>query len=229
MENLPNAFIEFMLSAGALRFGDFTTKSGRKTPYFINTGAYVTGSQIAKLGEFYAQAIRSAFGQEVDNLFGPAYKGIPLAVTASMAMHRLYDHDVSYTFNRKEPKDHGEGGILVGYNYALRPASEGPCRVVIIEDVTTAGTSIRENMPLISLPGIHPVGLVVSVDRMERGNGPRPALKEIEIEYGLKTASIVNLMDIMAYLESGAGERFLNLDPGLLGRIKTYRREYGAV
>jgi orotate phosphoribosyltransferase len=229
MENLKNAFIEFMLTAGALRFGDFTTKSGRKTPYFINTGAYVTGSQIAQLGEFYAQAIRSAFGQEVDNLFGPAYKGIPLAVTAAMAMHKLYGRDVSYTFNRKEPKDHGEGGTLVGYDYATRGTSGKPCQVVIIEDVTTAGTSIRENMPLISLPGIQPVGLVVSVDRMERGRGPRPALKEIEADYGLKTTAIVTLMDIMGYLESGAGSRFLNADPELLARMKTYQREYGAV
>lgn len=227
MENLKNGFIEFMLSAGALRFGDFTTKSGRKTPYFINTGAYVKGSQIQKLGEFYAQAIRSAFGQEVDNLFGPAYKGIPLAVTASMALHRLFDQDVTYTFNRKEPKDHGEGGTLVGYDYASRGASDEPCRVVIIEDVTTAGTSIRESMPLISLPGIQPMGLVVSVDRMERGAGALPALKEIEKEYGLKTTAIVTLIDILAYLESGPGSRFMTADPGLLERMKAYRKEYG--
>src|SRR3954465_7815019 len=108
MQNFKNDFIDFMLSAGALKFGDFTTKSGRKTPYFINTGAYVKASQVQKLGEFYARAIQSAFGRAVDNLFGPAYKGIPLAVTASMAMHRLFDQDVTYTFNRKEPKDHGE-------------------------------------------------------------------------------------------------------------------------
>jgi orotate phosphoribosyltransferase len=218
MENLKNGFIEFMLSAGALRFGDFTTKSGRKTPYFINTGAYVRASQIRKLGEFYAQAIKAAFGSGVDNLFGPAYKGIPLAVTASIAMYDLHQQDVTYTFNRKEPKDHGEGGTLVGYNYASHSASDKPCRVVIIEDVTTAGTSIRECLPLISLPGIEPVGLVVSVDRMERGKGDRPALKEIEEDFGLKTTAIV---------ESGAGDRFLRLDPGLLERMKAYRREYG--
>ena len=227
MENLKNGFIGFMLSAGALRFGDFTTKSGRKTPYFINTGAYVKASQIRKLGEFYAQAINSAFGSGVDNLFGPAYKGIPLAVTASIAMHTLYHQDVTYTFNRKEPKDHGEGGTLVGYNYASHPASDKPCQVVIIEDVTTAGTSIRESLPLISLPGIKPVGLVVSVDRMERGKGHRPALKEIEEDFGLKTTAIVTLLDILAFLESGAGDRFLSLDPGLLERMKAYRREYG--
>ncbi|MDB5106682.1 MAG: orotate phosphoribosyltransferase [Fibrobacteres bacterium] len=227
MENLKYGFIEFMLSAGALRFGDFTTKSGRKTPYFINTGAYVKASQIRKLGEFYAHAIQSAFGSDVDNLFGPAYKGIPLAVTASIALDALYKQDVTYTFNRKEPKDHGEGGTLVGYNYASHPASGKPCRVVIIEDVTTAGTSIRESMPLISLPGIKPLGLVVSVDRMERGKGDRPALREIEEDYGLKTTAIVTLLDILGFLESGAGDRFLTLDPGLLERMKAYRKEYG--
>ena len=227
MENLKNGFIEFMLSAGALRFGDFTTKSGRKTPYFINTGAYVKASQIRKLGEFYAQAIRSAFGSEVDNLFGPAYKGIPLAVTASIALHSLYQQDVTYTFNRKEPKDHGEGGTLIGYAYAAHPASDKPCKVVIIEDVTTAGTSIRECLPLISLPGIQPVGLVVSVDRMERGKGDRAALQEIQEDLGLKTTAIVTLLDVLAYLESGAGSRFLILDPGLLERMKAYRKEYG--
>lgn len=227
MENLKNGFIEFMLSAGALRFGDFTTKSGRKTPYFINTGAYVKASQIRKLGEFYAQAIKSAFGSGVDNLFGPAYKGIPLAVTASIALYSHHQQDVTYTFNRKEPKDHGEGGTLVGYDYASHPASDKPCRVVIIEDVTTAGTSIRESLPLISLPGIQPVGLVVSVDRMERGKGDRPALREIEEDFGLKTTAIVTLLDILAFLESGAGDRFLSVDPGLLERMKAYRREYG--
>ena len=227
MENSKNDFIEFMLSAGALKFGDFTTKSGRKTPYFINTGAYVKASQIHRLGEFYARAIRSAFGSEVDNLFGPAYKGIPLAVTAAIALNSLFQQDVSYTFNRKELKNHGEGGTLVGYNYASHSSKIKPCLVVIIEDVTTAGTSIRESMPLISLPGIQPVGLVVSVDRMERGQGTRPALAEIEAEFGLKTTAIVTLMDILAYLESGAGKRFLTLDPELLQRMQAYRREYG--
>lgn len=229
MENFKIGFIEFMLSAGALRFGDFTTKSGRKTPYFINTGAYVKASQIQKLGEFYARAIHAAFGSDVDNLFGPAYKGIPLAVTASIALNCLFQKDVTYTFNRKELKDHGEGGTLVGYNYASHGTEGKPCKVVIIEDVTTAGTSIRESLPLISLPGISPIGLVVSVDRMERGKGPRPALQEIEAEFGLKTTAIVTLMDILAYLESGAGSRFLNLDPGLLERMEAYRSEYGAV
>ena len=228
MENFKQAFIEFMLGAGALRFGDFTTKSGRKTPYFINTGAYVKASQVKELGEFYARAIRVAFGQEVDNLFGPAYKGIPLAVTASIALYNLYGHDVTYTFNRKELKDHGEGGTLVGYNYASPQSPDKPCRVVIIEDVTTAGTSIRESLPLIAQPGIQPLGLVVSVDRMERSKGKLPALKEIEAEFGLKTTAIVTLEDILGYLKSEAGELHVHLDAGLVARMEGYRKEYGA-
>jgi orotate phosphoribosyltransferase len=230
MENLKEEFIEFMLSAGALRFGDFLTKSGRKTPYFINTGAYVRGSQVEKLGEFYAHAIHVAFGMDVDNLFGPAYKGIPLAVTSAIALNRLHGADVSYTFNRKEPKDHGEGGTLVGYDYAAaRKSGSDPCKVVIIEDVTTAGTSIRECLPLITAhPGIRPVGLVVSVDRMERGTGSLPALQEIEREFGLKTTAIVTLFDLLAYLEGDRGARILGGDPSLLARMKAYFQEYGA-
>jgi orotate phosphoribosyltransferase len=227
MENLKSDFIEFMLAAGALRFGDFTTKSGRKTPYFINTGAYVRGSQLQLLGEFYAQAMHEAFGDGIDNLFGPAYKGIPLAVTAAMALQKLHGLDVTYTFNRKEPKDHGEGGTLVGYNYASAAKENKSCRVVLIEDVTTAGTSVRECLPLIQAhPGVKAVGLVVSVDRMERGQGSLPALKEIEKEFGLKTAAIVNLKDIMAYLESDRGAKFGM--PGLVDRMLGYLKDYGA-
>ncbi len=238
MENLKQRFIEFMLSAGALKFGDFTTKSGRKTPYFINTGAYITGSQIDKLGEFYAQAIHSAFGDEVDNLFGPAYKGIPLAVTAAIATHRLFGKELSYTFNRKELKDHGEGGTLVGYAYtglgsskdasSKEVSAEKICRVVLIEDVTTAGTSVRECLPLLNKPGVKPVGLAVSVDRMEKGSGNRPALREIREDYGLKTVAIVSFLDILAYLESPAGSGYLKGDATLVERMKAYYKEYGA-
>lgn len=234
MENFKDQFIEFMLSAGALRFGNFTTKSGRQTPYFINTGAYVRASQIEKLGEFYAHALHQAFGDGVDNLFGPAYKGIPLAVTASIALNKIYGRDLTYTFNRKEAKDHGEGGTLVGFDYGKVAASTvgdqkigAICRVVIIEDVTTAGTSVRESLPLLNKPGVKAVGLVVSVDRMERGAGDRPALQEIREDYGLKTAAIVSLLDILAYLESGKGARFLDVDTTLLERMKLYRKTYG--
>ena len=167
MQESKIEFIRFMLSTGALKFGDFTTKSGRQTPYFINTGACQTGSQMEKLGEFYARALFETHGREVDNLFGPAYKGIPLAVAAAMSLHRALGIEVTCTFNRKEAKDHGEGGALVGFDYAGWRGFE-PCRVVLIEDVTTAGTSVRESLPLIQKSGkARVVGLVVSMDRME--------------------------------------------------------------
>ncbi len=187
MQDYKTGFIRFMLSAQALKFGDFTTKSGRKTPYFINTGAYQTGSQMETLGEFYARALFEAHGREADNLFGPAYKGIPLAVSAVMSLNRLFGLDLSYTFNRKEAKDHGEGGALVGFDYQNWSGAE-PCRVVLIEDVTTAGTSVRESLPLIQKNGkARAVGLIVSVDRMEKGSGEHSALREIREEHGVKT------------------------------------------
>lgn len=229
-------FIRFMLSAGALRFGDFTTKSGRQTPYFINTGAYRTGAQLARLGEFYAAAIAREFGDGFDNLFGPAYKGIPLAVTAAIALERDHGRDVTVTFNRKEAKDHGEGGLLVGYDYKTWTGAEradgggGPCRVLLIEDVTTAGTSVRESLPLIEAGGkAKAVGLVVSVDRMEKGAGERPALREIREDFGLKTAAIVSVLDLIAYLETPEGGEYLARDASLLARMREYRAQYGAI
>ena len=225
-------FIRFMLSAGALRFGDFTTKSGRKTPYFINTGAYRTGGHLEQLGEFYARALAESHGRDFDNLFGPAYKGIPLAVAAAMSLNRHFDHDVTYTFNRKEAKDHGEGGLLVGFDYKNWTATENggaPCRVVLIEDVTTAGTSVREALPLIEASGkAKAIGLVVSVDRMEKGAGERPALREIREEYGLKTAAIVSVLDLIAFLETEEGAAYLAQDAALLARMRAYRETYGA-
>ncbi len=218
-----------MLSAGALRFGDFTTKSGRKTPYFINTGAYRTGAQLARLGEFYAAAIANEFGDGFDNLFGPAYKGIPLAVTASIALQRDHARDVTVTFNRKEAKDHGEGGLLVGYDYKAWTEA-APCRVLLIEDVTTAGTSVRESLPLIEAGGkAKAVGLVVSVDRLEKGAGERPALREIREDFGLKTAAIVSVLDLISYLQTPEGAVYLESDASLLDRMHEYRATYGAV
>ena len=229
MHDYKTAFIRFMLSAGALRFGDFTTKSGRKTPYFINTGAYRTGAHLEQLGEFYARALAEAHGRDFDNLFGPAYKGIPLAVAAAMSLNRHFDHDITYTFNRKEAKDHGEGGLLVGYDYKNWTEAE-PCRVVLIEDVTTAGTSVRESLPLIEVGGkAKAIGLVVSVDRMEKGAGERPALREIREEYGLKTSAIVSVLDLIAYLETEEGSAYLKQDAALLARMLEYREKYGAV
>lgn len=227
MTSTQSSFIRFMLSAGALRFGDFTTKSGRKTPYFINTGAYRTGAQLARLGEFYAAIIAKEFGGGFDNLFGPAYKGIPLAVAASIALQREHGLDVTVSFNRKEAKDHGEGGMLVGYDYKTW-TGDAPCRVLLIEDVTTAGTSVRESLPLIEAGGkARAMGLVVSVDRMERGGGDRPALREIREDYGLKTAAIVSVVDLIAFLETEGAEHAAK-DASLPGRMREYREKYGA-
>ena len=163
MQQYKRDFIDFMMQVGVLTFGDFTTKSGRKTPYFVNTGLYRTGSQLQRLGEFYSNAILAELGTDFDVLFGPAYKGIPLVSTTSVALHNS-GHDVAFCFNRKEAKDHGEGGSLVGHKLADQQ------RVLIIEDVTTAGTSIRETMPIVkSAANMKLAGLIVSVDRAERG------------------------------------------------------------
>lgn len=223
-----HAFIDFMLACGALKFGTFTTKSGRQTPYFINTGAYQTGSQLSALGGFYAKALFAAHGKDVDNLFGPAYKGIPLAVVTAEALAAGHGHDVSVTFNRKEAKDHGEGGSLVGFDYA---GNEGalPVRVVLIEDVTTAGTSVRESIPLIQAKGkAKAVGLLVSVDRMERGKGSQSALQELQTEFGLKTTAIADFADLLNYLEhTETGQLYLRGDATLLDRMRRYRDQYG--
>lgn len=185
-------FIEFMLDAEVLRFGDFVTKSGRNTPYFINTGLYRTGVQIKRLGEFYAQAALREIGTDFDVVFGPAYKGIPLAVTTAAALASM-GHDVGYAFNRKERKDHGEGGVMVGH-----PLADGD-RVLIIEDITTAGTAIREVVPLLRAEAdIELAGLVVSVDRCERGLDERSALQALAVEFAMPTFAIVTIHEILA-------------------------------
>ena len=222
MEQYKKDFIEFMLSCGVLRFGDFVTKSGRETPFFINTGFYRTGGQMAKLGEFYAKAIRDNFGLDFDVLFGPAYKGIPLTVAATMEISRLYGRDIRYCSNRKEIKDHGEKGILLG-----SPISAGD-KVVIIEDVTTAGTSIRETVPIIKAQGTDNIlGLVVSVDRMERGTGEVSALQEIENEFGIRTCSIVSMKDVIECLYNREYEGKVIIDDALMERIDAYYEQYG--
>ena len=223
MEQYKKDFIEFMLSCGVLRFGDFVTKSGRQTPFFINTGFYRTGGQMAKLGEFYAKAIQDNFGLDFDVLFGPAYKGIPLTVAATMEISRLYGRDIRYCSNRKEIKDHGEKGILLG-----SPISAGD-KVVIIEDVTTAGTSIRETVPIIKAQGTDDImGLVVSVDRMERGTGDVSALTEIENEFGIRTCSIVSMKDVIECLYNREYEGRVIIDDALMERIDEYYEQYGA-
>lgn len=199
--SLKKNFIEFMISAGVLTFGDFTTKSGRKTPYFINTGNYRTGAQISQLGDYYADCIIQS-GERFDVLFGPAYKGIPLSVAAASSLYRNHGLDVPYCFNRKEIKDHGEGGAIVGYQ------PKAGDRLAIIEDVVTAGTAVRESMEL--LAGIAPVRIValfVSADRMERGTGALSALDELRETFGIKVYPIVTVRDIIESFPAGDGRR----------------------
>ncbi|MBN1867299.1 orotate phosphoribosyltransferase [Candidatus Sumerlaeota bacterium] len=225
MQVYKSEFIEFMVRSGVLTFGDFTTKSGRKTPFFINTGNYDTGAKIARLGQYYAEAIHSVLGFDFDNLYGPAYKGIPLCVAASIALARLWEHNVSFTFNRKEAKDHGEGGGLIGYRY------KGGERVVIVEDVTTAGTSVRETVGILrsAVPqGVDLRGLVVSVDRMERGTGEKSALAELADEFGLQTFAIATIDEIVEHLTGREINGRVVIDAEMAERIARYREQYGA-
>ena len=193
-------FIEFMMSADVLRFGSFVTKSGRNTPYFVNTGNYKTGKQIAQLGKFYARLIKECCGEEFDCMFGPAYKGIPLAAAGAAALYNEYEIDKPYFFNRKEEKDHGEGGSLVGY----KPVDGD--RVIIIEDVITAGTAIRETMPILTgAADVKVTDMFISVNRCEVGTTPgKTAIMEVMEDFGINVHAIVTVQDIYEYLkESG--------------------------
>jgi len=214
MEKYKTDLIELMLESGVLRFGEFTLKSGRKSPYFINAGGYCTGAQMSKLGDFYADAIAGS-GEEFDVMFGPAYKGIPLCVAASGSLWRRYGKDVPYSFNRKEAKDHGEGGVLVGY---VPKSGE---RVAIIEDVTSAGTSVRETEELFKSLGIDVkiTALFVSVDRMERGTGDKSALDELRERLGVSIYPIITARDIVTYLGNKGEDTTA---------IEGYLKEYGA-
>ena len=210
MENYKKEFIEFMVDCQVLKFGDFVTKSGRKTPFFVNTGFYRTGAQLRRLGGYYAEAINDKFGLDFDVLFGPAYKGIPLSVAATIAISEKYGADIRYCSNRKEIKDHGD-------------------KVVIIEDVTTAGTSIEETLPIIKAQGnVNPIGLVVSVDRMERGQGEKSALREIEEKYGLKTTAIVTMAEVVEHLYNKEYKGKVIIDDKLKAAIDAYYVQYGA-
>ena len=223
MEQYKEEFIGFMVDCNVLKFGDFVTKSGRKTPFFINTGFYRTGAQLRKLGEYYAKAIAGTFGTDFDVLFGPAYKGIPLTVAASMAISEHYGADIRYCSNRKEVKDHGDKGILLG-----SPIEDGD-RVVIIEDVTTAGTSIGETLPIIRAQGdVEVLGLVVSVDRMERGQGEKSALAEISEKYGMKTTAIVTMAEVVEFLYNRPYKGKIIIDDALKAAIDAYYEQYGA-
>lgn len=222
MEQYKKEFIEFMVDCKVLKFGDFVTKSGRKTPFFINTGFYRTGSQLKKLGEYYAEAINQKYGTDFDILFGPAYKGIPLSVTATIALNDKFGADIGYCSNRKEVKDHGDTGILLG-----SPIMDGD-RIVIIEDVTTAGTSINETLPILKAQGnVNVEGLVVSVDRMERGQGTKSALAEIEENYGIKTTAIVTMAEVVEHLYNKPYKGEIIIDDTLKAAIDAYYEQYG--
>ena len=216
MENYKREFIQFLEGAGVLKFGDFTAKSGRKIPYFINAGDIKTGAQISKLGEFYAKAYLEKVGNERAVLYGPAYKGISIAVSASIALSKE-GLDLPYFFNRKEAKDHGEGGVFVGYT----PKADE--KIVIVEDVITAGTAIRESMEILShLDGTKVIATFVMVDRKEKGQGDKSAMAEVGEEFGFPVYSVVDVYDIIEYLEEDEKNRE-NVE-----RIKKYLEVYGA-
>ena len=223
MESYKQEFIKFMIDSDVLKFGDFTLKSGRKSPFFMNAGAYVTGSQLMKLGEYYAKAIHDAYGDDFDVLFGPAYKGIPLSVATTIAYSRLFNKEIRYCSNRKEEKDHGDAGILLGSRI-----KDGD-RVVIIEDVTTSGKSMEETVPIVRAQGdVRILGLMVSLNRMEKGKGDKSALEEIKDLYGFETNAIVSMADVVECLYNKEVEGRVIIDDELKGRIDAYYEEYGA-
>ena len=223
MEQYKQEFIEFMLESQVLKFGDFTLKSGRKSPFFMNAGAYVTGTQLRRLGEYYAKAIHDNFGLDFDVLFGPAYKGIPLSVATSMAISELYGKDVRYCSNRKEVKDHGDTGILLGSKL-----KDGD-RVVMIEDVTTSGKSIEETYPILkSQADVEIKGLIVSLNRMERGKSEKSALEEVKDLYGFPTAAIVNMAEVTEYLYNRECQGQIVINDDIKAAIDAYYAQYGA-
>lgn len=223
MEQYKKEFIEFMVEADVLKFGDFTLKSGRKSPFFMNAGAYVTGSQLKRLGEYYAKAIYENYGDDFDVLFGPAYKGIPLGVATVIAFYELYGKEIRYCSNRKEVKDHGDVGILLGSKI-----KDGD-RVVIIEDVTTSGKSIEETFPIIKAQGnIEIKGLIVSLNRMEHGKGENmTALEEIREMYGFETAAIVTMEEVVERLYNNECQGKVVIDDEMKKSIDAYFAQYG--
>lgn len=223
MESYKKEFIEFMVESDVLKFGSFTLKSGRKSPFFMNAGAYVTGTQLRRLGTYYAKAIHDNYGLDFDVLFGPAYKGIPLSVATSMAISELYGADVRYSANRKEAKDHGDTGILLGSGL-----KDGD-RVVIIEDVTTSGKSIEETFPILKAQGnVEIKGLMVSLNRMERGRGQESALQEIQTQYGFPANAIVTMAEVIEYLYNRPCCGRVVIDDAVKKAIDEYYEEYGA-
>ncbi|MCH5267046.1 MAG: orotate phosphoribosyltransferase [Lachnospiraceae bacterium] len=223
MESYKQEFIQFMVDCNVLKFGEFTLKSGRKSPFFMNAGAYVTGAQLKKLGEYYAKAIHENYGDDFDVLFGPAYKGIPLSVATTIAYSELYGKEIRYCSNRKEVKDHGDTGILLGSKI-----NDGD-KVVIIEDVTTSGKSIEETFPIIKAQGdVEIVGLMVSLNRMERGlSSNASALEEIQQKYGFPANAIVTMEDVIACLYNKEYQGKILIDDKLKAAIDDYYAEYG--
>ncbi|MBD5463487.1 MAG: orotate phosphoribosyltransferase [Lachnospiraceae bacterium] len=223
MEQYKQEFIEFMVECQVLKFGEFTLKSGRKSPFFMNAGGYVTGTQLLKLGEYYAKAIHDNYGLDFDVLFGPAYKGIPLSVATTMAISKLYGKDIRYCSNRKEVKDHGDTGILLGSKL-----KDGD-RVVIIEDVTTSGKSIEETYPIIKAQAdVEIKGLIVSLNRMEKGQTDKSALCEIKEKYGFDANAIVNMQEVVEYLYNKPFNGQIYIDDTLKAAIDAYYEQYGA-
>ncbi len=212
MRQYQKDFIEFALALDVLRFGEFTLKSGRTSPYFFNAGLFNSGRALARLGQFYAAAIVDS-GLDYDVMFGPAYKGIPLAAITTVALAEHHGQDVAYCFNRKEAKDHGEGGNIVGAPLAGR--------VLIIDDVITAGTAIRESMQIIEQANATPAGVIIALDRQEKGSGELSAIQEVEQQYGIPVLSIIKLEHLIGYLEE---------QPGMQDRleaVRAYRKQYG--
>lgn len=212
MKQYQQAFLEFAIAQGVLKFGEYTLKSGRVSPYFFNAGLFQSGSALAQLGRFYAQAIVDS-GLEFDVLFGPAYKGIPLVAATAMALYEHHGKDYPYAFNRKEAKAHGEGGTIVG--------AQLQGRVLVVDDVITAGTAIRESAEIVAGQGATLAGVAISLDRQERGTGTQSAVQEVEALYGIHVISIVGLGEVINHV----GDK-LN-DPELLAKVQTYRSQYG--
>ncbi len=224
MEQYKQEFIEFMVDSQVLKFGEFTLKSGRKSPFFMNAGAYVTGSQLKRLGEYYAKAIHDNYGDDFDVLFGPAYKGIPLSVATTIAFSELYGKEIRYCSNRKEVKDHGDTGILLGSKI-----KDGD-KVVIIEDVTTSGKSIEETFPIVKAQGdVEIIGLMVSLNRMEKGKGDKCALDEIKELYGMQANAIVTMDEVIEHLYNKPCQGKVVIDDAMKEKIDAYYAQYGAV
>ena len=224
MEQYKQEFIEFMVDSQVLKFGEFTLKSGRKSPFFMNAGAYVTGTQLRKLGEYYAKAIHDNYGLDFDVLFGPAYKGIPLSVATTMAISELYGKDIRYCSNRKEVKDHVDTGILLGSKL-----KDGD-KVVIIEDVTTSGKSIEETFPILKEQAdVEIKGLMVSLNRMEIGKGGvKSALDEIQEKYGFPAHAIVTMEEVVERLYNQECQGKIVIDDSIKAAIDSYYEQYGA-